>query len=143
MAYKDKFYYIDSEGNKKKYIGKVISNKDSYNGILTLSEKSTSNKDLIYHPEVEEVKGYSSYYSYINSKGEDIIYFDNMKKDEDGNVFFTYTERELFKLNYNPEILPSVETFTYIDPITKEEKPYTGKITYNRRTGSYTGVIQI
>ena len=143
MAYKDKFYYIDKDGNKKKYVGKIISDNNSYNGILTISEKNTLNKELEYHPEIEEVKGYLSYYSYINNENKEIRYFESIKKDEDGNVYFTYTERDLFKLEYNPPIESKQEYFTYLDPSTGEEKPYEGTILYNKRTNSYSGVITI
>lgn len=142
MAYKDRFFYIDEDGNKKKYVGKVISNKNAYNGILTLSNKSISEKELIYHPEIEEVNGYLSYYSYINSNNEEIRWFDNFKRDEDGNKYFTYTERSLFKLDYNPSVEAQEEYFTYIDPKTGEEKKYSGSVIYNKRTNTYTGIIQ-
>lgn len=142
MAYKDKYFYIDEDGNKKKYIGKIIQNKNSYNGILTVSNKSISNKELIYHPEVKEVKGYLSYYSYINSNNEEVRWFDNFKKDEEDNKFFTYTERNLFHLEYNPAVEAKEEYFSYIDPTTGEEKIYSGSIIYNKRTQTYTGIIQ-
>ena len=141
MAYKDKFFYIDEDGNKKKYIGKVISTNSSYNGILTISEESVSNKELIFHPEIEEVKGYLSYYSYINSEGEEIRWFDNIKRDEEGNPYFSYVERSLFKLDYNPEVKAQEEYFTYIDPKSGEEKRYTGSVIYNKRTGTYSGLL--
>lgn len=143
MAYKDKFFYIDEDGNKKKYVGKIISTNGEYNGILTISNKSISEKELIYHPEVKEVKGYLSYYSYINSEGEEIRWFDNIKKDNEGNTFFTYTERNLFNLEYNPSVEAKEEYFSYIDPVTKEEKKYTGSVIYNKRTNTYTGLIQM
>lgn len=136
----DKFYYIDKEGNKKRYYGKIISQpKGKYNGVLTLSSQSVVDKELIYHPEVEEVNGSSSYYSYINSLGEEVIYYGNIQKDEDKVPYFTYVERNLFDLKYYPEILPQDEYFTYIDS-DGQEKVYTNKdIEFNSKTNSYIG----
>ena len=140
---KDKFYYIDKDGNKKKYIGKVISNNGSYEGTLININKENVNKELIYHPEVEEVEGYLSYYSYINSENKEVRYYDSIKKDNEGNTYFTYTERQLFRLDYNEPIVKKEDYFTYIDPLTNEEKLYNGTILYNKRTNSYSGVITI
>ena len=119
MAYKNKYYYFDENGDKKKYVGKVTRSNAGYTGLLSKVSKSTVTKELIYHPEVEEVKGYYSYYSYINSDNQEIREFDNIKRDENNTPYFTYTERNIFKLNYNPEVKPQSEYYTYIDPRSK------------------------
>jgi len=138
---KQKFYYIDNDGNKKKYVGKIIENNGLYNGVLTKQEKKTSIKDLIYHPEIKEVEGYFSYYSYINSEGKEVKYFDNIKKDEEGNFYFTYTEREIFDIEFHEETQPQEEYYTYIDPKTNEEKLYKGPIVYSKINNTYQGVL--
>ena len=79
MAYKGKYYYIDENGNKKKYVGKVTYSDGIYTGVLSKIDKSNVTKELIYHPEIKEVNGYYSYYSYINNIGEEIRQFDNIK----------------------------------------------------------------
>lgn len=128
MAYKDKYYYIDNDGNKKKYIGKVTYSDGIATGILSKIDKSVVTKELIYHPEIEEVKGYYSYYSYVNNLNEEVRQFDNIRRDENNVPFFTYTEKDIFKLDYNPAIEGQEEYYTYIDPVTKQEKVYTGSM---------------
>lgn len=141
MSYKDKYYYFDKDGNKKKYVGNVTVNENGeIFGTLTKTEQVESWKELIYHPEVEEVKGYFSYYSYINADGEEIMQFEGIKRDEGGNPYFTYSERNVFNLDYNEPVKGNLEYYTYIDPDTKEEHVYEGK---RIRQGSKTiGMIQ-
>ncbi len=140
---KEKFYYIDKDGNKKKYYGKVIQENGLYSGILTIQEKQVNDKkELIYHPEIEEVEGYFSYYSYINNAGEDIRYYNNIKKDENGEIYFTYTERNIYPLEYHEEVTPKEEYYTYIDKATGEEKLYSGKVIYDRLTNTYSGILK-
>ena len=143
MAYKEKFYYIDENENKKKYVGKVIYNNDgTYNGILNKNTKTVCTKDLTYHPEVEAVSGYYSYYSYITNEGIEQRVFDNIRKDADGNPYFTYVERNMFSLEYNESIPYQEAYFTYIDPDTKEEKIYEDATLYNKKTDTYYGIIK-
>ena len=143
MSYSEKFYYIDENGNKKKYVGKVIYNSDgAYTGILNKNTKSICSKELIYHPEVAAVEGHFTYYSYVTNEGEEIRYFDNIKKDEEGNPYFTYVERNMFNLDYNPEVKESEGYFTYIDPDTQKECVYEGSVIYNKKNNTYTGIIK-
>jgi len=143
MGYKDKFYYIDENGEKKKYVGKVIYNNDgTYNGILNQNIQSVCTKDLIYHPEVKAVDGYYSYYSYITKDGVEQRCFDNIKTDSEGNPYFTYVEKNMFELQYNESVPSKEEYFTYIDPITKEESVYDGPITFNKKLNKYFGMIK-
>lgn len=142
MAYKEKFYYIDENGNKKKYVGKVIYNNDgTYNGILNKNTKTVCTKDLIYHPEVKAIDGYYSYYSYITNNGKEQRVFDNIRKDENNNPYFTYVERNMFNLTYVEPVPFVAEHFTYIDPVTKEEHPYEDNVIYNKRLNKYFGVV--
>lgn len=140
---KETFYYIDKEGNKKKYYGKIIKQPNgTYNGILTISNKVNVKKDLIYHEEIPQVNGYASYYSYINSNGEEVNYYGNILKDENKNPYFTYVERNTFNLEYHPEVLPVDEYFTYTDS-QGNEQIYTGKeLEYNKKLDSYFGVVK-
>lgn len=135
-----KFYYIDKNGNKKKYVGKIIANNDSYNGILTTVLNEEVKKELFYHPEIKEVKGYSSYYSYVNSFGEDTIYLDIVKRDDDGNFYFTYNDKFVHNLNYHPTIEPVEEYYTYIDKNGNECR-YSGNVIHEKGTNSFIGFI--
>ena len=136
----EKFYYIDKEGNKKKYVGKIISNKDSYNGILTTVLYEDVEKPLIYHAEVKEVKGNEEYYSYIDKNGEEAIYLDVVKRDDKGNLYFMDNERQLYKLIYHPKVEPAEEYYTYLDAEGNECR-YSGNVIYDKGNNTYTGII--
>ena len=135
-----KFYYIDENGNKKKYIGKIIFDNGSYNGILTTPVKEEVKKELIYYPEIKGVDGYSSYYTYMNENGEEEVYLDVVKKDSDGNLYFNKTEKNIYKLVYHPKIEAKEEYYTYLDKDGNECR-YSGKVTYERMSNSYFGFL--
>ena len=125
---KESFYYIDENGNKKKYVGVVTANHDgTYNGMLTKISHEEVSKNLEYHPEIAEVKAQHAYYSYVNSLGEEIMYFDNIKTDEEGNKYFTYTEKNMFKLEHVDEIPAQEEYYSYIDSEGNEQR-YSGPL---------------
>ena len=140
MKESKKFYYIDKDGNKKKYVGKIISNKDSYNGILTTVLYEDVEKPLIYHAEVKEVKGNEEYYSYIDKNGEEAIYLDVVKRDDKGNLYFMDNERQLYKLIYHPKVEPAEEYYTYLDTEGNECR-YSGNVIYDKGNNTYTGII--
>ena len=140
MKESKKFYYIDKDGNKKKYVGKIISNKDSYNGILTTVLYEDVEKPLIYHEEIKEVKGNEEYYSYIDKNGEEAIYLDVVKRDDNGNLYFMNNERQLYKLIYHPQVEPAEEYYTYLDAEGNECR-YSGNVIYDKANNTYTGII--
>lgn len=140
MKESKKFYYIDKDGNKKKYVGKIISNKDSYNGILTTVLYEDVEKPLIYHEEIKEVKGNEEYYSYIDKNGEEAIYLDVVKRDDKGNLYFMNNERQLYKLIYHPQVEPAEEYYTYLDAEGNECR-YSGNVIYDKANNTYTGII--
>ena len=136
-----KFYLIDDKGRKRTYLGKVIENPDgSYCGIDIKVKKDIVKKDLIYHPEIEEVNGYYSYFSYLNSSGEEVAYYGNPRKDDEGNYYITYTDNKLIDIQYHEKVLPKPEYYTYIDK-NGNEKIYEGKVIYNKRKDTYFGEI--
>ena len=135
-----KFYYIDKDGNKKKYVGKIISDNDSYNGILTKTEKIDVKVNLKYYPEVEEVIGHKEYFSYVDKNNEEVVYLDVVKRDNEGNYYFIQNEKNMYKLNYHPQIDAQEEYYTYLDSNGNECK-YSGKIFYDKDKNSYTGFI--
>ena len=51
MAYKDRFFYIDEDGNKKKYVGKIISDKNYKGAIETWKQVLKKLKKLSRGPE--------------------------------------------------------------------------------------------
>lgn len=136
-----KFYLIDDKGRKRTYLGKVIENPDgSYCGINVKVKKDTVKKDLIYHPEVEKVEGYYSYFTYMNSNGEEVSYFGNPRQDLSGNYYITYNDNIKLDLEYHPKVEAAAEYYTYIDK-DGVEKVYEGNVTYNKRKNVYYGEI--
>ena len=139
---KEKFYYIDEDGNKKKYGGAIISNEDgSYNGILTLQNKELVVKEIQYHPEINHLQGYYSYYSYTNSEGVETPYYGQISKDEDGASYFTYVDKVILDLNYHPKVEGNEDYYTYTDK-SGREMVFKGTIQYNNQTNTYYGIVK-
>jgi len=137
MENKRKFFYIDEDGNKRKYAGKIIDNNDgTFNGVLTSQKFVYSDIKLNYHPAVEHVDGYSSYYTYINDNNETVNYYSIIKTDKDGSTYFTYnTMKEI------PIIVHEAETkknIYYTYTVNDIEHVWTGKIKYEN--GTYIGI---
>ena len=132
------FYYIDKNGNKKKYAGKVLySGDNTYMGILTTQSTTNKEVELVFHPEVEAVEGYYAYYTYVNKFGEEVRYYSIVKQDANGNPFFTYSVSKEIKLKYVPAKEMKTSYFTYMQ--NGKEKQYTGKV-FTKGT-TYTGKI--
>ena len=139
---KDNFYYIDENGDKKKYGGAIISNEDgSYNGILTLQNHETKVTEIEYHPEINNIQGYSAYYSYVNEFGVDVPFYGQIFKDEDSNSYFTYTKNTILDLKYHPKVVGVPTYYTYKDKTGKEVQ-FIGEIQYNKQTNTYFGIVK-
>lgn len=139
---KDKFYYITENGEKKKYGGAIISNEDgSYNGILTIQKKESVIKEIEYHEEINGQKGYYAYYSYVNESGEEVPYYGQVQKDDNGNTYFTYTEKTILDLDFHPKVEGCDIYYTYLDKYGKD-CVFKGDIQYNKITNTYYGIIK-
>ena len=71
-----KYYYINENGIKKYYAGKVIKDyvtNETY-GLLTQQENIQEKKELEYHEGIEAQEGWLSYFSYIDENGKSKIY---------------------------------------------------------------------
>lgn len=136
-----KFYYIDKNGDKKKYVGAVINNHNgTFSGYLGSEKRTDKTVELKYHPAIEYVEGYSSYYTYINSEGEEQKYYGLMKTNEDGTKYFTYFITNQIELIYKAPETKINEYYTYYDSVGNSHI-YSGKTTFEN--GSYYGLIEI
>ena len=136
-----KFYLIDDKGRKRTYLGKVIENPDgSFCGFDIKVKNENVKKELTYHPEIKQVDGYYSYFSYINSDGEEVTYYGNPRKDENGSYYITYNSTTRLDLEYHPKVEPKAEYYTYIDK-EGNEQIYEGPVVYNKRKNTYYGEL--
>lgn len=134
-----KFYYIDKQGQRKKYVGPVVNNHNgTFSGYLAKERKTDIVVDLEYHPAIEHVDGYNSYYTYTNINGEEKKYYGLMKSNENGDKYFSYFETKQIDLIYKPSEATVVEHYTYIDA-NGNTKVYNGPVTFEN--GSYYGKI--
>jgi hypothetical protein len=134
-----KFYYIDKQGQKKKYVGVIVNNHNgTFSGYLTKEKKTDIVVDLEYHPAIEHVNGYNSYYTYINNSGEEQKYYGLMKTNDDGTKYFTYFTIKQIDLIYKPAETNIIEHYTYNDN-NGNIKVYNGPVTFEN--GSYYGTI--
>lgn len=124
---KDNFYYIDKNGNKKKYAGKILySGDNTYMGILTTQSTSEREVELVFHPEVKPVEGYYAYYTYVNNLGEEVRYYSIVKQDKNGNPFFSYSISKDINLKYVPASEIKTSYFTFMQ--NGKEKLYGGRV---------------
>ena len=137
MKERKKFFYLDESGNKKKYAGKIIENNDgTFNGVLTTQHIIEKQIDLKWHPAVEHVKGYSSYYTYVNINGEEVKYYSVTKKDDHGKTYFTYTTIKETPIIVHPAEKNVKTYYTYM--MNGVEKTWTKDV--ECINGSYIGI---
>lgn len=138
METKRNFYYIDSEGNKRKYVGKVIKNADgSFNGILTKRSCIEHKIELTYHPAIDPIEGRSEYYTYVGDNNEEVMYYSFVKTDSEGNPYFTYSLITEIPVIVHPAETIKTTYFTYM--VNGEEKRWTKKVNYVK--GTYIGSL--
>ena len=100
-----KLYYKDENGNKKYYVGKVINDyitNERY-GLLTQQEAIQEEVKLEYHPAVEAIEGWSSYYTYLDESGNVVKYTDslnNVRKNFDNTYYFAKVNKDIIDLGY-------------------------------------------
>lgn len=137
---KKKFYYIDNSGEKRKYVGPIVNNHNgTFSGYLTKEKKVDTIVDLKYHPAIENVDGYSSYYTYLNSDAKEVKYYGLMKTKENGDKYFAYYTTKQIDLIYKPAEATIVDHYTYMDA-NGISQVYTGEVLYEN--GSYYGTIE-
>ena len=139
-----KYYYIDEEGNKKYYSGKLqhnISEGTTY-GFLIHQEIIENKIPLTYYPEVLPEKGWNSYFTYIDNDNNICKYTDlksKIKKNQDNTYYLAKFNKEEFEVIKHDKVDGIPEYYTYFDKFHYEEK-YTGdlkKLKYDKRRKQY------
>lgn len=120
-----KYYYIDKNGKKQEYNGKIITDLSANKqyGILISHNKIEQKIKLDYCEEVEANKGYSSYFGYIDENNNIVKYEGNIKdikKDFKGSYFITKVQSNEIELKKYDEVKSKDAYFTYIGKDNKE-----------------------
>ncbi len=138
-----KYYYIDEEGNKKYYVGKVVKNisENTIDGFLTQTKIIEEKVELTYFPEIQAQDGWNSYFTYIEN-GEEKIYNglrSKIKKNPDATYFLLSIQQIEIPLIYHPAVEAKKEYFSYLDDNDKEVR-YEGDldiIKYDKKLKRY------
>jgi len=137
-----KYYYLDENGNKKQYVGKIINDYitgETY-GLLTQQEVSHKEITLEHHPEIEYQEGWSSYFTYLDESGNVVRYkglTHNIKKDSINNsYFFTQLNTSKIELIKHDKVNYVPGYYTYMGKFDKEIR-YDGEVFYDKFTNSY------
>lgn len=78
------YSYLNADGVEVKYSGSITKKGNNYFGKIIESHKVI----LTYHPEVEHVDGNDVYFTYIDNKGNERIYSNEVLQDKES---LTYT----------------------------------------------------
>ena len=136
-----KLYYIDENGNKKYYVGKIINDyitNEKY-GLLTVQEKIQEEVKLEYHSEEPAIEGWSSYYTYLNENNQEVKYTDDLhkiRKNIDNSYYFTRVNKNIIDLNYHDKIEDKDAYFSYKDN-NGNEVVFDGQAFYDKFTNTY------
>lgn len=135
-----KYYYIDENGNKKNYMGKVINDYITNNtyGIISYQESEEKEIELLFNNEIPYKPKQNPYFAYIDKNG-DVQKYTGLKNNiinNDNSYFFNQVITEKIDLKYYPKVEYIPKKFTYID---KEgiEQEYKGKYFFDKFTSSY------
>jgi hypothetical protein len=136
-----KYFYIDENGNKKKYVGNVTQNIDgTFTGVLTKTIYTDKVVKLHYAKSGNEILKSDVLYFYIdkNGKKQYVDLLDNNVKTENDSLFIEFVNKEKINLTYHPETEASVY-YTYFNNKTKQHEVFTGEILHNESNNSYYG----
>jgi len=133
-----RYYYLDENGNKKQYIGKIIKDvvSDETYGILTTESLVKEDIPVDFVEPVEKQDGWLSYFTYQDNGTQ--IYnglSHNIRKGLDGSYYFTKVTNLSIDLKKIDKVPSQEEYFSYIED--GEEKIYDGKPFYDKLTKQY------
>lgn len=135
-----RYYYLDENGNKKQYVGKIINDivsGETY-GILTSQELIKENVEVDFKDPIEEQSGWTSYFTYQDSEGNIQKYEGlkhNIRKSLDGSYYFTKVTTNSIDLKRIDKVPQKEAYFSYIE--NGVEKIYEGKPFYDKMTKQY------
>ena len=135
-----RYYYLDENGNKKQYVGKIINDivsGETY-GILTSQELVKEDIEVDFKDPIEEQPGWTSYFTYQDSEGNVKKYEGlkhNIRKGLDGSYYFTKVTTNSIDLKRIDKVPKKEAYFSYIE--NGVEKIYEGKPFYDKMTKQY------
>lgn len=135
-----KYYYIDENGNKKNYMGKVINDYITNNtyGIVSYVESEKKEIELEFNEETQYKPAQEPYFAYIDKFGEVQKYtgLKNNILNINNSYFFNQINTEKIDLKYYPKVEYVPKKFTYVNDEGIEVE-YNGKYFYDKFTSSY------
>lgn len=135
-----RYYYLDENGNKKQYVGKIINDivsGETY-GILTSQEFVKEDVEVDFKNPIEEQPGWTSYFTYQDSNSNIQKYTGlkhNIRKSLDGSYYFTKVTTNSIDLKRIDKVPQKEAYFSYIE--NSVEKIYEGKPFYDKMTKQY------
>jgi len=136
-----KYYYINENGIKKYYAGKIINDyvtNETY-GLLTIQETIKEEKPIEWHNEKPAIEGWSSYFTYIDENGDKVRYTDSIgaiRRNIDNSYYITKINKDEINLIRHPEVKEIPAYFSFINEDGKEEI-YEGKPFFDKFTSTY------
>lgn len=136
-----KYFYIDENGNKKKYIGNVINNEDgTLSGVLTKTIYTDKEVELKYNEDGKTIIDSVTSYYYIDKDNNKISVNLNDIHVTNDNKFIEFVNKKDIELIYHPEIKSSVY-YTYFNYKTKTNEIYNGEVNIDEKSNSYFGFV--
>lgn len=136
-----KYFYIDENGNKKKYIGNVINNEDgTLSGILTKTIYTDKEVELKYNEDGKTIIDSVTSYYYIDKDNNKISVNLNDIHVTNDNKFIEFVNKKDVELIYHPEVKSSVY-YTYFNHKTKTDEIYNGEVNIDEKSNSYFGFV--
>lgn len=138
-----KYYYIDNNNNKIKYVGNIIERDGKTQGIITTYKVEEKRVPITYIQEHDEIVSLTKYFSFIDEDGN-LVNIDpkhyKVYQNDNGDYFFDLYEEKEVNLNFN-EKEQEILTFMYKDQKTKQMIDYNGEATFNKSLNCYLGKI--
>lgn len=136
-----KYFYIDEQGNKKKYVGNVIKNEDgTLSGVLTKTIYTDREVELKYNEDGKNIiDSITSYYYIDNDNNKIEIDLNDIHVTSD-NKFIEFVNKKDVELIYHQEIKASTY-YTYFNSKTKANEHYNGEVKFDEKSNSYYGFV--
>lgn len=134
-----KMFYIDKNGNKKKYVGNIIEENGKTYGILTNTIYTNKEVDIKYVNAGKQVINSEISYLYIKNNEKYLVNLNDINVSSDKKTI-KFVNKENVELVYHP-YQPSNIYYTYKDAKTKETQIFKGEIKFDEKSNTYYGLI--